>query len=53
MGYLETALDKLAELAMPAESGRMPELFEVTAKYELACWEMASTGEDRPGLGEG
>jgi thiaminase len=50
VGYLETECDKLAARAGEAEYARMEELFELTAKYELAFWEMAATGEDWPGF---
>jgi thiaminase len=50
--YLQVELDKLAEAAGVAERERMAELFELTAKYELAFWEMAATGEGWPSLEE-
>ena len=51
--YLETELDQLAQEAGAPERSRMAQLFEVTAKYELAFWEMALTGATWPGLPEG
>lgn len=48
--YLEGSLDALAEDAGRAERQQMAELFELTAKYELAFWEMAASGEGWPGL---
>lgn len=53
--YLQGELDGLAEVAGPEERERMAELFELTAKYELAFWQMAATGEGWPCLpgGEG
>ncbi len=48
--YLEEQLNALAKQAGEAERGRMAELFELTALYELAFWEMAATGEEWPGL---
>lgn len=48
--FLEEGLDALAEPAGPSELARMAELFELTARYELAFWEMAATGEGWPGL---
>jgi thiaminase/transcriptional activator TenA len=51
VAYLEEQLDALAEGVGPAERERMTELFELTAKYEVAFWEMAATGEAWPGLG--
>jgi thiaminase len=50
--YLQTSLDALAEDVGSAERQRMAELFELTAKYELAFWEMAATGEGWPCLEE-
>ena len=50
VAYLEEQLDALAEETGPGERERMAELFELTAKYELAFWEMAATGEGWPGL---
>jgi thiaminase/transcriptional activator TenA len=49
VGYLETELDALAAGVGPAERERMALLFEITAKYELAFWEMAATGAGWPG----
>ncbi|MEE9132746.1 MAG: hypothetical protein V3U13_04225 [Gemmatimonadota bacterium] len=48
--YLAKELDALAEEAGPAERARMAQLFELTAKYELAFWEMAASGGGWPGL---
>lgn len=50
VGYLQQELDRLADNAGPAERQRMAELFEITARYELAFWEMAASGEGWPGL---
>jgi thiaminase/transcriptional activator TenA len=50
VGYLQRELDVLAAGAGPAERERMAELFELTARYELAFWEMAASGEGWPGL---
>ena len=50
VGYLETELNGLAEEAGPAERERMAEYFALTAKYEIAFWEMAATGEAWPGV---
>lgn len=46
--YLEGELDKLADQASAAERASMAEYFELTAKYEIAFWEMAATGEEWP-----
>jgi thiaminase len=48
--YLQSELDKLADEVGSAERRRMADLFEMTAKYELAFWEMAASGERWPGL---
>jgi len=48
--YLEGQLDRLADEAGATERAHMAELFELTAKYELAFWEMAATGGGWPGL---
>lgn len=48
--WIEATLDGLAEDAGPAELERMSELFELTTRYEIAFWEMASTGEEWPGI---
>lgn len=48
--YLETNLDQLAEQVGPAERREMARLFEITARYELAFWEMALLGARWPGL---
>jgi thiaminase/transcriptional activator TenA len=52
---LEARLDALALAAGPDERRRMAGLFETTTRYEIAFWEMASTGASWPGLpaGEG
>ena len=52
VAFLAGALDSLARQAGEAERARMAELFETTARYELAFWEMAATGEGWPGLEE-
>jgi thiaminase len=49
VAYLERELDALAAAAGAAEKKRMAELFELTARYELAFWEMAASGESWPG----
>jgi thiaminase/transcriptional activator TenA len=48
--YLQMSVDDLAGEAGDMERARMAELFELTAKYELAFWEMAATSADWPGL---
>jgi thiaminase len=50
--FLETSLDELAERAGPAERDEMAWLFELTARYELAFWEMAMSDWRWPGLEE-
>ncbi|HSG81369.1 MAG TPA: hypothetical protein VLC48_03890 [Gemmatimonadota bacterium] len=50
--FLQTNLDALAEGVGEGEREEMAELFELTARYELAFWEMAATGEGWPCLGE-
>ncbi len=50
--FLQTNLDALAADVGVAERAEMAELFELTARYELAFWEMAATGEGWPCLGE-
>jgi thiaminase/transcriptional activator TenA len=50
VGYLQQEVDRLADGAGSAERQRMAELFEITARYELAFWEMAASGEGWPGL---
>jgi thiaminase len=52
VGFLQTNLDALAEDAGAAEREGMAELFELTARYELAFWEMAATGAGWPCLEE-
>jgi thiaminase/transcriptional activator TenA len=49
--YLEHELDALARGVTEAVRARMSELFEITAKYELAFWEMAVTEASWPALG--
>jgi thiaminase len=49
--HLEAQVDELAEQAGPSERLAMERAFELTAKYELAFWEMAATGGTWPGLG--
>ncbi len=48
--FLQAELDGLADAVGAAERERMGELFELTAKYELAFWEMAAGGGGWPGL---
>ncbi|UCC74680.1 MAG: TenA family protein [Gemmatimonadota bacterium] len=48
--FLQTNLDALAESSGATEREQMAELFELTAKYELAFWEMAATGQGWPCL---
>lgn len=50
VGWIEGAVDGLADRAGPGELERMSELFETTTRYEIAFWEMAATGETWPGL---
>jgi thiaminase/transcriptional activator TenA len=50
VALLEANLDEIASRAGSAELERMASLFELTAKYELAFWEMASVGEGWPGM---
>jgi formylaminopyrimidine deformylase / aminopyrimidine aminohydrolase len=50
VAFLQKRLDVLASEAGAAEGARMAELFELTARYEIAFWEMAATGEGWPGL---
>ena len=50
VGYLGGELDALASEAGPAEREGMAELFETTARYELAFWELAYHGPGWPGL---
>lgn len=50
VAYLESEVDALASGVGADERARMAELFEVTAKYELAFWEMAATDAGWPGL---
>ncbi len=50
--FLRTNLDALADDVGVAEREGMVELFELTAKYELAFWEMAATGAGWPCLEE-
>jgi thiaminase (transcriptional activator TenA) len=48
--FLEQELEALASEAGPAERDRMAELYRLTLLYEIAFWEMASTGEGWPGV---
>lgn len=48
--YLEVELDAIAAQTGPAERARMADRFELTLRYELAFWEMASNAETWPGL---
>ncbi len=48
--YLESELDLLADSASEEDRDRMASFFEITAKYEIAFWEMASTGATWPGM---
>jgi thiaminase/transcriptional activator TenA len=50
VSVLETELNALAADASPAERARMAEYFELTVRYEIAFWEMATTGGVWPGL---
>lgn len=50
--FLAAKLDALAEDVGAGEREGMVELFELTAKYELAFWEMAATGAGWPCLEE-
>lgn len=50
--YLESELDGLAADAGEAELANMGHLFELTARYEMAFWEMAYGGAGWPGLPE-
>lgn len=50
VGYLGHELDRLADGTGRAERQRMAEVFEITARYELAFWEMAASDEGWPGL---
>ncbi len=51
VSHLEAQVDELAQQVGSAERQAMEQAFELTAKYELAFWEMAATGETWPGLG--
>ena len=51
--YLEGELDKMAAEAGPSLRARMEEYFELTARYEVAFWEMAATASGWPGLEDG
>jgi len=46
---LQVELDSLAAAAGDGLRARMAEFFERTTRYEIAFWEMASTGEGWPG----
>jgi thiaminase len=48
---LQLELDRMAESAGEERRQRMAEFFERTTRYEIAFWEMASTGEGWPGMG--
>lgn len=48
--YLQGEVDGLAERSGAVEREHMARAFELTAKYELAFWEMAMSGENWPGL---
>jgi thiaminase/transcriptional activator TenA len=48
--YLHDELNELADGVGSLERERMAELFELTAKYELAFWEMAADGPHWPGM---
>jgi thiaminase len=48
--YLESELDLLAGAVGEEERRHMADLFELTTRYEIAFWEMASSGETWPGL---
>ncbi|NIR44335.1 MAG: hypothetical protein GWN99_00235 [Gemmatimonadetes bacterium] len=50
--FLQTSLDELADGVGAGERREMATLFELTARYELAFWEMAATGSGWPGLDE-
>ena len=50
VGYLEQQVDRLAEGVGETERHGMADVFEITARYELAFWEMAASGEGWPGL---
>lgn len=50
VAYLEGELDRMAASAGPTLRARMEEYFELTARYELAFWEMAATASGWPGL---
>lgn len=52
VGWLEAELDRLAEGVGEGERRGMEERFEVTARYEVAFWEMAVEGPRWPGLEE-
>lgn len=48
--YLEGELDALAGDAGPDLLSRMATAFETTVRYEIAFWEMATTGDSWPGI---
>jgi thiaminase/transcriptional activator TenA len=48
--YLEGELDKLASEAGPELLAKMAQAFETTVRYEIAFWEMATTGDSWPGI---
>ena len=53
VAYLERELDELAAEVGADERARMADLCELTARYEIAFWEMALAGETWPGIPEG
>jgi thiaminase len=50
VAFLESELDALADQAGPEGREGMAWYFEITARYEIAFWEMALTGEWWPGV---
>lgn len=52
VAFLEAELDRLAAGAGEAERRRMAEAVEITARYEIAFWEMAYEGAGWPGVAE-
>lgn len=52
VSYLERELDGLAAAAGGEERERMAALIELTTRYEIAFWEMATSGETWPGIPE-
>jgi thiaminase len=53
VAHLETELNGLAASAGEPEQERMASCFELTARYEIAFWEMALRGEEWPGTWDG